>query len=438
MERAERTNPKRNAIISDNIIVLNNLTNQHLILEFINSLNGLIYKFKHKEIIIDCSNVSYVTPLPSVPIVGIIDYYKETKGINFIFKNQRKYLQYSNFARPEHISNTITDRSSNLLDKFWIFSNSEEISNTVNCITASLMRKTLCEEGVVNGCIWAINEVMDNVILHSGIGKGFVMAQLNNKNSRLNVCIYDYGFGIYKTLLKSDFKPRSAVDAITLSIKEGVTRDKKIGQGNGLWGLNNIISQSDGRLSIISGKGGILFSNRGEVAKPCYEIVMLNKDNQSTTVSFILNLNNKISLKEALKGHDVTDMFIENLKGDFGDITYKIADVGSGTGTRESGLQMKNELLNIYNITKSKIIIDFDGVGIISSSFADEFIGKLIDDIGFYQYQSIFQLVNMNEGIRPIFEASLKKRLGAVSDNKDGIVGNKDDTRYDNKDDNKE
>lgn len=420
-------NPRRNATFCDNIITLNNLTNQHLILEFINSLNGLIFKFKHKEIIIDCTNVSYVTPLPSVPLVGIIDYYKETWGIKFTFRNLRRYLQYSNFAKPERISQTTIERSSSLLDKFWTFSNSEEINNTVNSLTSSLMRKTVCEEGVINGCIWAVNEVMDNVIQHSGTGKGFVMAQFNNNNSLLNVCIYDYGFGIYKTLLKSDFRPKSAVDAITLSIREGVTRDKRIGQGNGLWGLNNITSQNDGRLSIISGKGGMFFSKKGEVAKPYNEIVILNKDNQSTTVSFILNLNKKISLKEALKGHEVTDMFIENLKGDFGDTIYKIADVGSGTGTRESGLQMKNELLNIYNITKCKIIIDFNGIGIISSSFADEFIGKLIDEIGFYQYQSIFQLVNMNTGIRPIFEASLKKRLGSESNNKVNNTGKDDD-----------
>ena len=75
---------------------------------------------------------------------------------------------------------------------------------------------------------------------------------------------------------------------------------------------------------------------------------------------------------------------------------------------------MKNELINIYNANKSKILIDFADVGIISSSFADELIGKLIDEIGFYQLQSIFQIVNMNKSIQLIFESSLKKRLGNI------------------------
>jgi anti-anti-sigma regulatory factor len=55
---------------------------------------------------------------------------------------------------------------------------------------------------------------------------------------------------------------------------------------------------------------------------------------------------------------------------------------------------MKNELINIYNANKSKIFIDFADVGIISSSFADELIGKLIDEIGFYQFQSIINIIS--------------------------------------------
>ena len=405
---------KFNSIIEGNIIIPGNLTNQHLVLEFITSIQRLVYKFNHKEIIIDCSNVKHVSPIPTVPIVGIINYFKEKEGVQFKFTNLNSYLRHSNFNSPKQVSDASIGRLTNTLDKIWTFSNSDEINQLVTSFTSSLRRTIVCKEGVINGVIWATNEVMDNVIQHSGMGKGFVLAQLNKKSNRLNVCIYDYGYGIYKTLLKSTFKPKSAVDAIALCIKEGVTRDKKIGQGNGLWGLYNITSQNEGNLSIISAKGGVFFSKHGEIAKTSNEIVILNRINQSTTISFSLNLDKEISLKDALYGNYVTDMFIENMIGDFGEIIYRIADVGSGTGTRESGLLMKNELINIYNANKSKILIDFADVGIISSSFADELIGKLIDEIGFYQFQSIFQIVNMNKSIQLIFESSLKKRLGNI------------------------
>ncbi|GAG94877.1 unnamed protein product [marine sediment metagenome] len=178
-----------------------------------------------------------------------------------------------------------------------------------------------------------------------------------------------------------------------------------------MWGLFNIVLQNGGYFSIISGKGGLVFANGGKTTKTFKDIIILNKHNQATTISFHLDLNKEVSVEKAIKGYELVDMHIEELMGDFGEIIYKISEVGSGTGTRESGAQMKNELINIYTKTKRRIIIDFENIGIISSSFADELIGKLIDEIGFYQFQSIFFLVNMNKKIQTIFDASLKKRL---------------------------
>ena len=316
-----------------------------------------------------------------------------------------------NIYSPKQISNASIGKSTNTLDKIWKFSNSNEINQLVSSYISCIRRSIICKEGVLGGCIWAMNEVMDNVIQHAGIETGFIMAQLDKKNNRLNVCIFDYGQGIYMTLKKTEHKPKTAVDAITMAMNEGVTRDKKIGQGNGLWGLFNIVSQNDGKLSIVSGKGRLLVSDFGKISKTCNEMVILNKKNQCTTISFHVNLDKEISIKEALKGQDIIDMSIEDMKGDFGDIIYKIVNVGSGTGTRESGIMIKNELINVYLTEKKRIVIDFEGVAVVSSSFADELISKLIDEMGFYQYQSIFHIVNMDSNVQTIFEASLKKRL---------------------------
>lgn len=411
VEKVKNFKSNFNSYIEENTIKLGNLTNQSLIPEFIRSMNRLIYKFKHKQINIDCDEVDKVYPIPAVPIVGCINYFKEKAGIHFKYKNLSSYLNYIDFISPKQISDVNIGKSTNTLDKIWKFSNSTEIHQLVTSYITCIRRTIICKEGVLSGCIWSMNEVMDNVIQHAGIETGFIMAQLDKKNNHLNVCIFDYGQGIYMTLRDSEHKPKTAVDAITLAMTEGVTRDKKIGQGNGLWGLYNIVSQNNGKLSIISGKGGLLISDSGKISRACNDMVILNKYNQSTTISFHLNLDKEISIKEALKGYDVVDMSIEDMKGDFGDIIYKIAEVGSGTGTRESGIKIKNELINIYQSEKKRIVIDFEGVGIVSSSFADELISKLIDEMGFYQYQSIFHLVNMNSNIQTIFESSLKKRL---------------------------
>jgi len=135
------------------------------------------------------------------------------------------------------------------------------------------------------------------------------------------------------------------------------------------------------------------------------------KDQQATTVNFHLNLNNDISIKEALGGEELIDFYIEEMEDEHDRLIFRIADAASGTGTRESGLKIKNEVINLYKKAKKTIIIDFADVRIISSSFADEFIGKLVTELGFYQFQSIFTLVNMNTTIQTIVQRALSQRV---------------------------
>ena len=59
----------------------------------------------------------------------------------------------------------------------------------------------------------------------------------------------------------SEHHPRTTIDAITLAIQEEVTRDKNIGQGNGLFVLHSIVKQGMGKLVITSGKGSYTYNN---------------------------------------------------------------------------------------------------------------------------------------------------------------------------------
>jgi hypothetical protein len=400
-----------NSLIKDNCFKFLNLTRQRLVPEFINSLNRLILKFGHDEIILDFSEVAKVYAYPTVPIVGIIEYFKKNKGINFIYQNTTEYLEYINIRSPIKATENNISLNSNALDKIWSFTNSKEINNLINSIISCIRRCVICESGVLDACEWGINEVMDNVLQHSDVSEGFIMTQVNKEKRLINVCIFDYGIGIYNTLKNSEHRPRNPIDAILYCVKEGVTRDKKIGQGNGLWGLHNIISLNNGHLAIISGKGGIYFKKNGKEVKTMQDLIVLNKKNQLTTVNFHLNLKKEISIKDAIGGYDIIDLYTESLENEKGEIIYKISDVITGTGTRESANYIRNELLNIYKKTKQPILIDFSKVGIISSNFSDELIGKLILEIGFYQFQSIFKLINMNKTIQSILDKSISQRF---------------------------
>ncbi|MDR4988570.1 MAG: hypothetical protein RG741_07015 [Bacteroidales bacterium] len=219
----------------------------------------------------------------------------------------------------------------------------------------------MVEEGILQACEWGLNEIMDNVIQHSNENTGFIMGQVLKDSQILKICIFDYGQGIYQSLRDSTYKPRNASDAISLAIQEGVTRDKKIGQGNGMWGLYNIINLNDGVLQIISGKGGLNFVNQTKSTESYQDIIMLSPTNQSTAINFDLKLNCAISMKEALGGYEPLDLFIENLEDEFDRIIYKIVEQSSGTGTRQSGLRIRNEIVNIYKSAKKPVILDFEG-----------------------------------------------------------------------------
>lgn len=400
-----------NCVVYDNVLRPYNLTNHRLIPEVINGLKRLHFKFGHKKIVIDLAEVEKVFPHPAVPVAGYIHYFKEKLGVDFEFINVPTYLRKIHFLSPDDINNTTTGVGTNFLDRVWLFHSSDDVHSLVNGFLASIRKSITVEEGVLQACEWGLNEIMDNVIQHSSEDTGFIMGQVLKDSQILKISIFDYGQGIFQSLRNSQYRPRSASDAISLSVQEGVTRDKKIGQGNGMWGLYNIINLNDGTLQIISGKGGLNFVNRKKETESYQNIIMLNQYKQSTAINFDIKLNNPVSMKEAIGGYEPVDMFIENLEDDFDRIVYKIIDQSSGTGTRQSGLRIKNELINIYKSAKKPVIIDFQGVGIIASSFADELIGKLISELGLFQFQAAFPMKNMNPTVQTIVQRSVSQRL---------------------------
>jgi hypothetical protein len=406
-----------NCWITDNTIRFDNLTNQRIIPEFINSINRLVYKFGHRTIILDFSAISKVFPFPAVPVSAYIQYFKEKEQIEFQFKDLPPYLRNINFSNPKTPSKSSTNRYSRILDKIWTFNNGDEVNLLVNGIKSSIRKSIVCETGILDAIDWGLNEVMDNVIQHSGINKGFVMAQVHQANKSLNVCVFDYGLGIYNTLKNTEYNPGNAIDAISLCVQEGVTRDKKVGQGNGLWGLYSMVNLNGGHLTIISGKGGLNFNQKDNKIYSYQDIILLNNENQATNINFHLNLDKNISIKEALKGYELIDLFVESLENERGQFIYKISEAASGTGTRQSAIAIKNEILNIQKQTQKSITLDFSDIGIISSSFADELIAKLIVMFGFFQFQNTFKLINMNSTIQAILHRSIGMRFAETYNN---------------------
>ena len=101
-------------------------------------------------------------------------------------------------------------------------------------------------------------------------------------------------------------------------------------------------------------------------------------------------------------------------KQDQGTLLYKLKDQATGTGTRQSGERIRNEILNLLQESSQAVVIDFAGITVVSSSFADELIGKLVAEMGFIAFTQRIRMNGMNEIIAPIIDRSVAQRMANI------------------------
>ena len=317
-----------------------------------------------------------------VPIAGAIDFYR-TRRVNFDFVVEEKknsYLQHTSFHTPLIVEDLIGKRElSSPLDKVWRFSTSEGVCKLVDAYVSAIRESDEVAKGVLDSLEWCINETMDNVLQHSSAPYGFVMGQIQKETKRLSICIFDWGRGIYNTLKESKHKPTKALDAITLALQERVTRDEKIGQGNGMWGLSEVIKGNNGFVRVSSSGASYTYSNE-EVTTIANGEMNFGDQQGSTFVDFQLDYRKAIDFEKALGGYEPVNLWLEERELDNGEYQIVVSEQAHGTGTRQSAMKLRNSILNIFHEKHQRITLDFSGVNLVSSSFADELLTHQINN----------------------------------------------------------
>ena len=362
---------------------------------------------------LDFSNAEAVYPNACVPVAGILDYYRSDRAASFDTVNVSDYLARTKTLSPEVVG-TNPSHQTNPMNTVWKFSSADEVHSLVNAYLDAVSTAAECQNGVLQGLEWCLNEIMDNVLQHADTTHGYAMAQIHSGSQHIAICIYDHGRGIYNSLRNSAHNPANAVDAITIALQEGVTRDTNVGQGNGMWGLHNIVQANSGSLNVTSGPG--LFGLGGEAPRTSSSVPFLSRDNNCTAVDFQIDFDTGISISDSLGGYEPANLRLENLEDDHDNVIFRLADKASGTGTRQSGRALRTEIVNILNQTDSLVVIDFDGLSVVASSFADELIGKLTVKIGFIQFNQKCTLVGMNDTVQAIVNRSVQQRLATGLD----------------------
>ena len=86
----------------------------------------------------------------------------------------------------------------------------------------------------------------------------------------------------------------------------------------------------------------------------------------------------------------------------------KLKDFGTSLGSRVLG----KEVSNVIDFEKDQeIVLDFQDVKMVTSSFADEVIGKNCAKLGLHNFFDKVQIVNTSEQIKLILKKAIMDRL---------------------------
>jgi hypothetical protein len=89
---------------------------------------------------------------------------------------------------------------------------------------------------------------------------------------------------------------------------------------------------------------------------------------------------------------------------------FKFSNIGENLGTRMLGEKVRNELLPLIQ-NNDKVILDFSGVDVVSNSFADECLAKLLLSMTFEELKQKTTFVSVNDFARKNIAVAFKRRL---------------------------
>ncbi|MBQ7570726.1 MAG: STAS-like domain-containing protein [Bacteroidaceae bacterium] len=95
-------------------------------------------------------------------------------------------------------------------------------------------------------------------------------------------------------------------------------------------------------------------------------------------------------------------------------ITFRFRDFGEHLGTRQLGEKVRGQLWPLVQ-GDEKVRLDFEGVDVVSNSFADECIAKLLLFIPLDELKQRTTFSGLNDFARKNIALALKRRMQALA-----------------------
>ena len=372
---------------------------------------------RHGEVTLDFTDTTWVDPGPMVAVLAFCIQLRDESDVSFSLvrpsaRKVRRLFSNANWAHlvaPQTFSKSTWRPVSGLPASR--FGSPEEqyqiVSQTVDAVLASpagLGRPSLA------AFEWAVNEITDNVLQHADSAQGGLV-QLNHHPDRkqLEFAVADAGRGIPDTM-RTTRPSISDPDALQLSIQRGITRDKEVGQGNGLFGTHRASTVGRGDFAIHSGYASIHSDLRARE-----ETVPV----AGTLVVVTLDYSDPDALWRALDiqntGAGPAGDYIENRYEAENDdlLDFLVQREAESVGSRSSGRLARAKVENLMAMYPGyPVNIDFGDISVVSSSFADEFLGKLFVHTGALRFMSVIRLRNVSPTVRAVLDRAILQRAG--------------------------
>jgi anti-anti-sigma regulatory factor/anti-sigma regulatory factor (Ser/Thr protein kinase) len=407
----------------DRTIELTSKVNSYNVKDFCAAVN--LYKAANPgSLVVDFGKVTNAYPNGMLPIISTISLLRQ-EGHKIYIRlplndNTRTLFRAVNWAyllAPDHYDPSESTHDRHLVTRW--FRDEIEQKKAVDDFMDVILRNMELPRSIISGLEWSINEITDNVLNHSNspVG-GFVEATTYSKNGLIAFAVADSGRGILDSLKEGIPTLRTDLQAMGEAVKIGVTRNPKFGQGNGLAGSLKVTTLTGGSFEVTSGAGRLLTTCDETIRNPRQP----HQSYQGTLVCGQVLLNPEFNIAEALdfgKGPytpvDIIEMQYEMDDRDC--LILKMREESTGYGTRRSGLQIRTKILNLISAEPTyPLVIDWNGVPVISSSFADEVIGKLFIKLGAMAFSAKIRNINMERLIQGLLDKAVAQRLTQETD----------------------
>jgi len=253
---------------------------------------------------------------------------------------------------------------------------------------------------------WAVYELLDNVTAHSeSNGCSYLFGQYIKKEKKICISVYDYGIGLQSSLSPYYTKVTNAQIAIELAMARGITSKQNDHLGNGLAGTREICKKNLGRFCLSTGNKMFV-----ETAEDIFY----------QTIPAIPGTHLILDLRTD-KPVDLRSTFIEENEIDY--IYRSIAKLGNtgnriilidecpDFGSRLTAKRLRQKIEALLPDMNTALILDFESVLSMSSSFADELLGKLYT---FNQNNNLFEHIrieNINDACLRRVNVVIKQRV---------------------------